>query len=66
MGQHVFPAEKYRRIRDRLIANAAIFFCRKDVLANGKIIRVAIDQFEGEHSALSRQHSAMLVPENSI
>jgi hypothetical protein len=36
------------------------------VLANGQKIRVAIDQFEGEHSALSRQHAASLVPKNSI
>jgi hypothetical protein len=43
---------------DEAVADAAIFFGREDVVADGEVVRVAVDELEGEHSALSVQHSA--------
>ena len=34
---------------DQAIANAAILFGRKDVIADGEVIGVAVDELEGEH-----------------
>jgi hypothetical protein len=46
--------------------NAAIFFGRKNVLTDGKVIAVAVDQLEGKHAALSIQHSASPLVKDSI
>jgi len=43
-----------------------IFLGREDVFADGQIVGVAVDQFEGKHSALSIQHSARSVAKNFI
>jgi hypothetical protein len=31
--------------------DALIFFCGKNVLADGKVVRVAVDQPEGKHGS---------------
>ena len=46
---------------DQPVANATIFFGREDVIADGQVVGVAVDELEGEHSALSTQHSAARV-----
>ena len=38
--------------------NALVLFSGEDVRSDGKVIVVAVDELEREHSALSRQHSA--------
>ena len=41
--------------RDQAVADAAIFFGREDVVADGEVVRVAVDELEGEHAALGIQ-----------
>ena len=43
-----------------VIANAAVFFGREDVIADGQVVAVVVDEFEGEHSALSQSGLGML------
>jgi len=53
-----FGFQKILRVRNAFsqqpVADAAIFLGGEDVLANGEVIRVTVDQLEGEHSALRR------------
>ncbi len=45
--------EEVRRVGDAVgnqsVVNAPVFFGREDMIADGKIVRVAVDEFEGEH-----------------
>ena len=40
---------------DQAVADAAVLFGGKDVIADGKVIGVAIDQLEGEHQLVCRE-----------
>jgi hypothetical protein len=42
---------------DQAIANAAVFFGGEDVLADRQIVRVAVDELERKHSAVSTPQS---------
>jgi hypothetical protein len=45
--------------------NAIVFFGGKNMGADGQIIVVAVDELEGQHSALSIQRSAHREPKTS-
>ena len=47
-------------VGDQPVVNAPIFFGGEDVVADGKVVGVAVDELEGEHGAFSSYRHALL------